>query len=508
MDNVFLTGPLGTQWNIGSWIDKTQPLDYGAAGVMRQQLTQTTFVEGAQLGYETAAGARKMTFPIRVPSGGVAGLSLDVLESSIREMVRPGGHVDLQPQGVATAEMVRFDIIGGDVAHTQYSVDLQRINRRELTVTLQTQPFGYWPTAIVLASVASIGAGPFSLTIPKASIIGDIPGFGILQIAPFHASNFGGLSTWGADMIAWSVGGKPSFNPFLHPASWLSAATLGADANAPASQYAGYYLNPADPWNMGAGPNAFYAIPTTVAPAYQGRFRFFAFLKLGPSAPGPWQAIADNLPQAIVAAPLATGNPIATVVPIAIPAGFSETWNNVGSGYQIVDMGELTIPRFSPSTQNFGREAIRLQLNLAPSGPTSVPSGGAFLKIGGGYLLPLDSPAGILPRGLTQPNTLAPPAAQKGTLFLNAQTRDNLIFQSADPPGGTPLATGQEVANTGYITYRGQLPLVGATVNQLTGFVGVRALAAGTIEPPAISPNTRTGVSLSYVPRFTFLHGI
>lgn len=510
MDSVYLTGPLGTQWNLGSWIDKTQGLDYGARGLVRQQLTQTAFVEGARLSYESAAGARTMTFPVRVPSGGIAGLSVDTIEAGLRQMVRPGGWVDLQPQGVPTGEMVRFDILGGDVAHHAYSVDLQRESRRELTVTLQTQPFGYWPTAIVLASVASIGVGPFKLTIPPGSVIGDVPGFGILQVSPFHASDGMGAAnpTWVPDMVAWSVGGRPSFNPFLHPASWLSGgATLGGDANAPASQYIGYYLNATQPWQAPGNlpAPAFYVIPTALAPAYVGRYRFFAFMQLGPSTPAPWRAIGDNLPQAVVGGALATGNPIATVVPGKVPTTLAQTWNSIGSGYQIVDLGEIKIPRFSSAVP--GREALRIQMSNASAWMGSTMPSSAFVKIGGAYLLPVDSPAGVLPYGLAQP-TVGFLQAPGGVQFLNAQTRDNLIFRDSNVTGATPIGTGQDTAQNGNVSYRGQLPIVGATVNQLTGFVGIRGLAASYTDPPVLSPNTRAGISLSYVPRFQFLKGL
>lgn len=506
MDNVFLTGPLGTQWNIGSWIVKDQPIDYGAAGMIRQQLTQTTFVEGAQLAYETSAGARKMSFPLIVPSGGVAGVSLDVLEASLREMVRPGGHVDVQPQGVATAEIVRFDILGGDVAHNPYSVDIQRIARRQLLLTLQTQPFGYWPTAIVLASTASIAAGPFTLAIPKASVIGDVPGFGILQFSPYQPSNFGGGGTWMPDMVAWSLGGKPSFNAFLHPASWSTPiGTVGGDRDAPASQYVGMYLKASDPWQSTNLLGLTYTIPTTLMPAYSGRFRFFAFLKLGPSIPAPWTALADNMPLYAQSGFAATGNPQATVVPPG--AATHLTWNNVGSGYQIVDLGEMSIPRFSPSTPAPGQETIRLLLNSGPSWVGSTIPSGAFIQVGGGYLLPLDAPAGILPYGLSQADTVH---SQNfgGSFFLNAQTRDNLILRRTDPSDATPLATGMGVALPGNTYYRGLLPFIGATVTQLSGVVGVRQVANGQVDPPAVSPVTRLGVSVSYVPRFMFTHGL
>lgn len=513
MDNVFLTGPLGTQWNVGSWVEKSEGVDWGARDLIRQQLTRTTFVEGAQLAYESAAGARKMAFPLIIPSGAVGGLALDTIEASLRQMVRPGGFIDIKPESVPTTEMVRFDILGGGVEHRGYSVDLRRVSRSRYMLTLETQPFGYWPTAIVLASVASVAAGPFTLTVPGASVIGDVPGFGILQIAPFHASGFGGASTlfepgsWYPDMVAWSLGGKPSFSAFLHPASWtLGGGSLGGDPNAPASQYIGAYLNSGIPWQTSLFN---YTIPTPLTPAYTGRFRFFAFIQLGPSSPKPWFAIADNQPGLGGAQALATGNPIATVVP-GVAAG-TWPWNNVGSGYQLVDLGEIRLPRVPQSGSGPGRETLRIAFSGASS---SLASGatGAFLKIGGGYLLPVDAPAGVLAYGLTVP-TINTANLQGWTHFLNAQTRENLIFRNLNASGLTPLATGLEIAAAGNISYRGLSPFVSPTINQLTGFVGLRAVgendfSGGGLFPVAVSPSERTGLSLSYVPRFQFLKGL
>lgn len=507
MENIYLTGAAGTQWNVGSWLEKTAgPVDYGAHDLIRQQLTQAAFVEGAQLGYETAAGPRKMSFPLIVASGGITGLSLDTIEAAMRQMVRPGGYVDLQPQGVATAERVRFDILGGDVSHRDYSVDVQRVARRRYTLSLLTQPYGYWPTQIVLASVASIGF-PMKLAIPAAAVIGDAPGWATLRIDPYHATQWGAGGTYVPDFVAWSAGGKASFNAFLHPASWvyLGLGSIGGDANAPASQYAGAYLSPTLNWTL---TNQFnYTIPSSMAAVYAGRYRFFAFANLGPSTPAPFFAIGDNVPVSAGAVVVATGNPIATMPPSLSPTA-NATWNAIGSGYTLLDLGEISIPRFAQAGSYLGPETLRITFGNSPSFQGSVPSGGAFLKLGGAWLMPLDTPGGFLTRGLAQPTIFGAQPAY-GALALNSRTRDNLVLGTLDTKN-SPLQDNSNsgVAAFGWNFYRGGLPYVSATNAQLNVLVGVRQVGGVNSDPAAVGPGTRAGIALTYTPRFQFLRGL
>jgi hypothetical protein len=76
VDNVWLTGALGTQLNVGSWIEKEAGIDYGAGGLIRTKLAEgNPYSVGAQSAYVTMQGPRRMTFRLIVPSGGVAGWS-------------------------------------------------------------------------------------------------------------------------------------------------------------------------------------------------------------------------------------------------------------------------------------------------------------------------------------------------------------------------------------------------------------------------------------------------
>jgi hypothetical protein len=280
-DDIFLTGPLGTQWNIGSWVEKSAGVDFGAAQLVRQTYGQNAWAEGARLGFESAAGPRRMTFPLIVPSGGVAGLSLDVIESSLRQMVRPGGFVDLRLDGVWPTDAVRFDILGGDVAHRNYTVDVQRIDRRRFTLSLDTQPFGYWPTWITLASVASWGLLPLPFT-GGGSFFGDVPGPAIISAQPTVISaSAGGTSL--ADMVAWGFG-TPSFLPWLRAASWdasvqdsriaVGGGTLMVGSWHPFTEFLRFPL-PSVGGGSAFGLLTTYTIPQSLLPAMAGRYRAF-----------------------------------------------------------------------------------------------------------------------------------------------------------------------------------------------------------------------------------------
>lgn len=509
MDNIWLTGPLGTQWNIGSWLDKTQQLDYGAGGVMRQQLTQTTFVEGAQLGYETAAGPRKMTFPIRVPSGGVAGLSVDLIEASLRQMVRPGGHVDLQPQGIATAEMVRFDILGGDVAHNAYSVDLQRINRRPLMLTLQTQPFGYWPTWITIASVAGVEPKPLvRLNIPAASVIGDVPAPVRLMIRNQPLSGASPVAE--SDFIAWGIGGTASWSPtFMGQGSVAGAATsqswflIGNGATARYDQSASYVFG-ATPI-VGRLTGAFTTFDQQQAwfkgfywGQIRGTFRAYGYFKMTGGNAQSLRAVCDVIGHD-TSQPVATGNPIATISPVASLNG--------ASFYSLIDLGEIRAP--IPAASSYpqigaGAEGgiIRVSVAGASDGSTATTT----LDFAGISLLPISGGGGVMPRGLLTPSPMLVSNFFDFGLDTSARLagRFNRATSGLDIAGLAPDRDALEY-------YRGGFPYIGGTDQLLTIVQGERLYNQTILTDggPVVQRNQgRLNYSVQYQPRFTFTHGL
>jgi hypothetical protein len=203
VDSYLLQGPNGTVINLGSWIvaDAGQ-LDFGARDLIKALYAENAAAEGGVLAFETA-NVRRMVFPVRLassaflPTGGLAGI-----ESAVRLAARPGAVIDLMPEGVATGDAVRFDVLAGRYEES-FDLRISRAGRRDGLVKLDVMPFGYLPTTILLASVASIGL-PGVLAIPNASIFGDVPGLARVVIQPSSPTGFGG-ATWLPDRDRKSV---------------------------------------------------------------------------------------------------------------------------------------------------------------------------------------------------------------------------------------------------------------------------------------------------------------
>jgi hypothetical protein len=113
-------------------------------------------------------GVRKMEFPLRVASIGAPFNGAAGVQAWFRTLARPGATLDVQLDGVATADAIRFDVGAGRFELGGWNTHLfTQLDRFEGTLKLDTQPLGYLPTTILLASAASIG-GPCVLTIPRA----------------------------------------------------------------------------------------------------------------------------------------------------------------------------------------------------------------------------------------------------------------------------------------------------------------------------------------------------
>lgn len=487
MDNIFLTGPLGTQWNIGSWLEKAAAaVDYGAAGLLRQQLSQNAWVEGARFGFETAAGPRRMSFPLLVPSGGVGGLSLDAIEASLRQMVRPGGFLDIKPDGVPTGEMVRFDVLGGDVAHRDYSIDLQRIGRRRYTLGLQTQPFGYWPTWITLASGASWAFG--AVPVPVASMVGDMPGYAQLVLQATQASSAGRPF---ADGLVWAIGGPSQFQPVATIAIDTfdtrivgSIVSTGADTRL----WSGGYVQLSTPSSNNFGLIGRAYIGATIEPRYRGRFRVFT--QAAPAAPVQFVVdVAGDAAGFADVGPMASAQPIASVSP---------SFTSLTGGYNAVELGEVSLPMMASGASQ--GVTLRLWAKNPASNNANVYINRAL------FLVPVDGPAGFLSRGLAVANEFG--------FGMNRLVIDSSIREMFGAAAAADLSA-QQMGQQSLAQYHfGGFPFVGATAPNLTLLVLSRASWSFIGTNPPINTigvggtGNFTAYSLRYRPRFQFLKGI
>jgi len=79
----------------------------------------------------------------------------------------------------------------------------------------------------------------------------------------------------------------------------------------------------------------------------------------------------------------------------------------------LIDTGELTLLRVGY------RQGQRIRVWAAPA-TSNLGAAAPMLSLGGVYLLRLDGPAGVLPRGLAQPTTTTPSV---GRLIVDSRAR-------------------------------------------------------------------------------------
>lgn len=506
MDNAYLNGPQGSMLNIGSWFQVDAPPDYGARDLIQQQYAQNALADGAQFAYEIS-GKRTMRFPLLVASGGAAGLSLDSIEAWLRTMARPSAYIDLQPDGVPTAEMVRFDVIGGRVNHDPWSLPLQRVDRRKLTVELDTQPFGYWPTWITLASVGWPGVQtPFRTLIRGASVIGDVAAPVRLVLDAGNASSTaissGPAGSYSVDFLAWSLSGGPSYPPSTIAAA--PSGIFGAFSDAFASSLIGTptvaRLGLSGTLAVGGAPSTLqWEVVTQVntPTILRGQARLFMWTKLsttGGTTGVPLQVMSDVGPSGD---PLATANSVASIVPGVGSGGGHVTayGNSPSSGYVLYDLGERA----------FGNNASEM-IRLYYTGPSVQAA--PLLHVAGYWPLPLDGPAGILPRGLVLPTTTGA-WLPYNRLDLDAVARTIDIKSGGSSVQGIDVTT-QPRRRSALAFYRGGLPFVGASDQMLNVIAGTRPVGTGNNDAPMITgvSGIKMAYSLAYRPRFQFLKGL
>jgi len=483
-DSFILTGPgAGTQIEFASY---SGPPDFGQKDLLKAAFLESPFTEGA-LSHEQT-GPRKMAFPLILRgSQAISNLSLYDQEALFRKLARPGAVLDLKPQGATTA--VRFDVLAGRYEF-DYNVAHNREGIRLGLLKLETAPYGYWPTMILLASVASV-ALPGAMTW-AGSIIGDAPGLAKIAFQPTVASNIA-AGSWMPDMVALGIHHRASnIGHYRAPSlALLAGASLLGDAFAPASQAIRYAAsqNQAAWFQLTS-----YDIASALEPAHRGRFHAFGWFRAEPSQGLPWYVSLDSVAQALPSAALGSWAAIASVPP-AVASGTPGAYGAQPSpAYILAELGDLTLPAVG-SGMGGGQ---RLRLWAAPA-TSNVGVASPVLLCGGLYLLPADSDfAGIMPRGLAMPTTLTPSA---GRLTLDAEAGQALLSDYS-----LNLATSLPAQNA-WTYYRGPLPKVASGV-RLELLVGTRKTASGATGPVVHNAPAFASVSVSYRPRFQFLKGL
>jgi hypothetical protein len=495
-DVYVLNGANGSSINIASYVVDPGP-DFGETDLQKVIYSENPMAEGGVLAAEYT-NVRRMQFPLRLASA-AAFSGVNGLVGWLRQLARPGATFDIQLDGVASTDGIRFDVNDG-----RFELDpawdtrlYSQTDRLEGTLKLDVQPFGYWPTWIILGSAASVGLPGF-LAIDNSKFVGDVPAQARLTIAPTSGTTYG-FGSWYIDTLSWSIHGQgASFKALWSAASitQVLTASLTADPFAISSQ--ALETLGRGSWNLVAA----VAFPGSLAPAYYGRFRVWALAKSFPSQLPPWYVTADAAPGGdlpnVAVGPLASAAPIATLYPaIASGGGSGGDWSSASPGYNLLNLGEMTFP---PAQSASGRAApfgIRLWTSCATS---SLPVATPYIRFDSLWLQPLPN-AGVLTRNLQYRSDQALTVWGGGDIpqfFLDSEAARILTIH----PDASQTPIREALGD-----YRGAVPYIGASnlSVEVAGF-GKRFTSPTTTiarEAPAYA-----AVSLQQRPRFLFMKGI
>jgi hypothetical protein len=497
MDNLILYRADGaSSFNLGSWLRADPGPDFGETDLLKANFSENPAAEGAELAFETV-NHRPFTIPLRIASHSAWG-GLQGAEAQLRQLARPGAYIDLQLDGVASAEAVRFDVIAGRYEVTHDVRMAQQLDRREGTLKLDVQPFGYWPTMILLASSASVGL-PGSLDIPNASIVGDVAGQAQVFVQPTVGTSYSS-GTWFPDMLGWSLAGRPSLPGLLGGGSWstfgvgVGVATRFADSLAPAATvFQQFYPVGATGWQG----LAYWQVASALEPAFRGLFRTFAYVKWSPSTVLCAKLTADVIPDTA----FVPDRPIGSAAPVAslVPDGGGSMFVSPSPGYQLLDLGLQSLPALASGQTSLS--LLRLWFNAGTNtAATSV------VTLGGVFLLPVDGAAGVVPAGLAQPTIYQINSSSKNNKFI-ADGVGQLLLHSRQVTGD--VGTGYQPDYNMMSRHFGVFPAVGASTTRLDLIAGSRKWAAsGATAPIVHSAPLFASVAVKYRPRFTFLKGL
>lgn len=552
MDNVVLYGPGGASpVNIGTWLQQDRGVDYGVHGLL-QAIETESFADGGRLAYERA-GVRHMSFPLIVGSGAGLSLSLVQIESLIRKNAHQGGYIDVQPEGVASSEAVRFDIIHGRW-EPDYSIYHQRLPRRQGNLLLDTQPYGYWPTVILLASgVSASYHDTFQLTWNNASILGDAPAQAVIGI---HASTATAVTVSGilagqqysVDGIWWSMGRPSGATSFVTPSTFFAATnvnTFNGSNNILSATVASMGIAPYGAvlrMNlMASGIDAWKQLALTqmnasAAKLYAGRYRVFGsfrFWSFTPSAGSAQRAtmtmqiVLDEAPGSylIGVAPMASAYPIATLLSVAptsaVGVGIGQFQQGDGSlggasevGFQLLDLGEHAFPPIASGA--WSPWQLRIWGRMGTSFVGTYPR----IEFAGLRFQALDGPAGFLTSGLNFPtvNNIVGTDGAGGfwgayvtsdTLIVDTINQRIAVYNGASNGAGSNIASPPEIQQDLRARYLGEFPQLGGTEMQLdVGLIDRRTTTDGATALIGDVARAAISASVGYRPRFQFLKGL
>lgn len=434
-DSYILTGPGGSQLNLATWTIYADGIDTGAREIRVPGIAENALAEGGAFGYERNP-ARRWTIPLRLASTGTYG-GLDGLAAHIQNQARPGALLTIIPDGYASDSRVCFDVLHGELGMRPYSPRMQTAHRREYDLQLVTEPFGWAPTWMIVASAASVGM-PGQLAL-AASMTGDAPGLAVVTITPTQAGPPTAPGTWMVDSVAWSAGLGPSFAALLGGGSWLSAIPSGA-YNARSESITGTVLTLyTSPTQTGWTTLAYWTIPSALEPAYRGVHRAYGYLRrhtdIAPlGTVTAWKLALDVAPGIAPSAAFAS-----TAQKAAFPAGPASA-----IVHSLVDLGQVSLPAVASGVQSEQR------LRLWGWGPGNVATDNNFTELAGIVLMPV-SPGGALRTGMVVPDFLVGSA---GLVKFDAARRTVEIGLAGAGASAAPL--GQGIGN-----YRGGFPLLG-----------------------------------------------
>lgn len=487
----------------------------GFDGLVKRRFNENPLVPGGVLAAETA-GVRRLEIPLLLASTGTFNGLLG-LEDHIRRFAVPGAFLDYRTKPLASQPLMRIDILGGELV-PKWNERLAENSRREALLKLDVQPFAYPASSpFLLASTGSM-ALPGSLQL--ASTPGDYPALLRIRVSPVLATSFmaGGAGVWQIDALGWTnftdipVAANERAGAFIGPAVLFLAdvipGTVIHDDYAPVSGEASQSiirsfistqgvasgwqrLVRGDPFESFMGPGD--------TRGWVGRFRLWAYMRLGPSQGQPWQITADVVNSDAVGHALASAAPIATLAP-AVASGSPGGWGAQPSpAFQIIDLGEITLPAQIASYQSGAKSAIRIWAAPASANAQAVGVPTTTIDFAGVFFQPLDLTSGMLARGLVSPSHVG---GNPKDLEIDARGRTVAHW----------LGNGSYVGDDILAHYRGDFPMnqtwTKEAPNELAIFAAARKNATGATGPLVHAGHMRAAVSVHYTPRFNFLgHG-
>lgn len=527
-------GVIGSTVELLPFLDYNAEWDLGDAQVIQRAFTENPLIPGGVLTSETA-GVRRMTLPLVLASTASYGLSQ--LEHVIRQRTRPGAWMEFRGAGAST--LMRIDILGGDLVYQRFNPRIAQVGRRPARLVLDVQPFAYPASGmILLASSASVGL-PGKVSLVPNSMPGDAPGYMRVIISPTTgaAGQLVAAGTWLMDSLAWAID-RRSTNYFggdqvLPIGSWFGGTPVVA------TRIANDRFVPLDPGGASQSVRLFPAAGQGWTPAVyfqsllditdplqtdgqlQGRYRAFAYARVGPSMALPFLlSIDSDVPRngagGAAYGALASAAMVATVAP-GVATGTPGIWGaQTATAYQLVDLGELTFPAIPSgfyidgSSNSALISRARLWVGPATTGTYGVAT--PVVDIAGVFLQPLDWSAGVLPRGLAHPTHSLAGAPNGGIeshrLYLDSRPQRRHVLLTREQSTGSTLANNWPFADLTQ-HYRGDFPLLPYTEDVQGAYLhiigGARSIASGATGPVAYSHQMSAAVSVEYSPQFVFL---